>query len=367
MDSSIYHNVTNILRSNKEYMSKEPKLWSCFDYSSYLYNAGVADYYYDLFNCIVDGKSIGFRCPSIDVSKSWAVDKKMLIHNCKFHKGVKHSKLDMNRPTATWVCPERSDAITQIPHRHTYAGSHIPITFDVNDKNAGIVEILKRGNEARIWHAEMSIFKNEFRFEKTYPEGDNETTMQEKWERITSHNLFMEFDTKEDSTGERKDIMTEGDLVIREAQKVINIVNQMLWKAGIEAYEWFFSGGGLYIILHRKLNDISQKNNRKSEWTNLAWFNNSIYKWTKWQLEVIANMKKEKVRFIDLDYKKQFVRIFLKAPFSIHRKWDRNVLPLTQFFGSNEAIDLSSSKWRKYIIPKNINPKFVNSMRSEIY
>lgn len=364
MDSSIFCNVTNILRSNRGYRDIEPKLWSCFDYSSYLYNSGVADYYYDLFNCVVDGESIGFRCPSIDVSKVWAIDKKMMIHNCKFHKGVKHSKLNMNKPTATWECPDRSDAITQIPHRHSFAGSYIPITFSMDDRQRGIVEILKRGNEARIWHAEMSVFKNQFRFEKTYPEGKNSTTMGEKWERVTAHNLFMEFDTREDSSGQRKDIMTDGDLVIREAQKLIGVINQMLWKVGIEAFEWFFSGGGLYIILHRRVNDESYK---EKDWTNLKWFNHNIYKWTKWQLEVIENLKKEKVRFIDLDYKNQFVRIFLKAPFSLHRKWDRVVLPLTQFFGSNEEINLSSSDWRKYILPKNITPRFVESMRSEVY
>lgn len=364
MDSSVYHNITNMLRSNKGYLEKEPRTWSCFDYSSYLFNSGVADYYYDLYNCMVDGRSAGFRCPSIDVSREWAVSKKMLVHNCKFHKGVKHSPLDMNKVTATWVCPERSDAITQIPHRHTYAGSYIPITFDVEDKREGIVEILKRGYEARIWHVEMSMFDNRYRLEKTFPEGKNETTMQEKWERAKGHNLFMEFDTREDSTGERKDIMTDGDLVIREAQKLIDIVNDMLWDAGIEVFEWFFSGGGVYVVLHWKLNCAERK---KEGWSNLTWYNHNIYKWTKWQLGVIKKLKEEKVRFIDLDYKKQFVRIFIKAPFSLHRKWDRNVLCWTKYFGGNEEIDLSSEGWRKYILPKNINARVVNKMKSDIY
>jgi len=356
-------NYKDKLTELNNWKEKVPNEWNCMDYVSFMYNTGIADYYYKLYNCINDdGVSEGFRAPSIDISRAWAVKKKFFIHNCYTHKGEKHSVLDENKPTATWICPT-SGTQTQIPHRHTAPRSYIPISFDLTDKEKGIFDILKLGYKARIWHYEMSTFKNIFRGEPTYPDGMKKHNVGEKWERVKSHNLMMEFDTTK-VNGIRRDFMEEGDKVIKNAQKIIDIVNSEMDKRNISAYEWLFSGGGLYFIMDHRVND----ENRKPEGiNNLEYYNIMLKKWSDYQVNnIIPLLEKDKVMYIKLDDQLQFVRTYLKTPFSLHRKFDRLVLPLTAFFESNDKVDLLSSEWRKYIYPCNINRDFIESMTSKI-
>lgn len=358
------------LQGNYSYKSIDPRDWSCADYACYLYNSGVADFYYDFFNCIntTDNRSIGFRPPSIDISRAWAIEKKFLIHGCYKHKGEKHSKLltDRKYPTATWICPETGWK-TQIPHRYTNVGSYIPITFNIEDREKGIAEILDLGYKARIWHFEMSIFDNKFRGENIFPDHLKMHTQGEKWDRVTGHNLIMEFDTTDERiNGEniRRDIMEDGDKVVDNAQKIIEIVNNEMSRNGIEAYDWWFSGGGIYFILNHRLNDITRKEPRDS---NLTWFNGILYKWDKYQSSIIIKkIKDEGIKYIGLDYKRQFIRTYLKAPYSLHRRFDRIVLPLTNFFGGNDKINLRKENWRRYIYPKNVDKEFIKKLRISI-
>lgn len=358
------------LKGNNNYKSINPRNWNCIDYTSYLYNSGVAGLYYDFFNCIniIDNKSVGFRPPSIDISRSWAIEKKFLVHSCYKHKGERHSKLSLDEkyPTATWVCPETGWK-TQIPHRYTNIGSYIPITFDIEDREKGITEILDLGYKARIWHFEMSIFDNKFRGENIFPDHLKIHTQGEKWDRVVGHNLIMEFDTTNeriDGENIRRDIMEEGDNVIENAQKIIDITNNEMTKNGIEAYEWWFSGGGIYFLLNYRLSDITRKGHGNS---NLTWFNSILYKWDKYQSSIIMKrLEDERVKYIDLDHKAQFIRSYLKAPYSLHRKFDRIVLPLTGLFGGNDKIDLRKEAWRHYIYPKNIDKEFIRKVAINI-
>lgn len=357
------------LKDNNNYKSVSPRNWSCTDYACYLYNSGVADFYYDFFNCIDrDNKSIGFRPPSIDINRAWAIEKQFLIHGCYKHKGERHSKLllDEKYPTATWVCPETGWK-TQIPHRYTNVGSYIPITFDIENKKKGMSDIIDLGYKSRIWHFEMSIFGNKWRGENIFPDRLKVHTQGEKWDRVIGHNLIMEFDTTDERiNGEnvRRDIMEEGDKVIENAQKIIDIINNEMTKNKIGAYEWWFSGGGIYFLLNYRLNDITRKEHRDS---NLSWFNSILYKWDKYQSSVIIKkIKDEKVRYIGLDHKVQFIRSYLKAPYSLHRRFDRIVLPLTGFFGGNDKIDLMSSDWRMYVHPGNIDREFIRRVKINI-
>lgn len=360
-------NKLEFIKNDVTWKLKRPYEWDCTNYVEYLIQSGVADYYYDFFNCIDrHGTSYGFRAPSIDISRVWAIENKFLIHKCYKHKGEKHSELitDERYPTATWICPE-SGWKTQIPHRYNNIGSYIPITFDINNRENGIIEILNLGYKARIWHFEMSIFKNIFRGETIFPDHLKIHTQGDKWERVNAHNLIMEFDTKDERiNGEtrRKDIMDEGDRIIDNAQKIIGIVNNEMDKVGISTYEWWFSGGGIYFILHHMLNDDTKKSNR---YTNLSWFNSELYKWDKYQGTKILKLL-EGVKYIGLDYKKQFIRSYLKAPYSLHRRFDRVVLPLTGFFGGNDKIDLANGNWRYYIYPRNINKKFIKKINVDI-
>lgn len=360
-------NRLELIKSNNEWKLKEPSQWNCINHVGYLFQSGVADYYYNFFNCTDrKGESYGFRPPSIDISRSWAIENKFLIHSCYKHKGEKHCKLDERYVTATWICPE-SGWKSQIPHRYTYIGSYIPITFDLKNREKGIMELLELGYKARIWHFEMSIFKNIFRGEKIFPDHLKIHTQGEKWDRVVGHNLMMEFDTTDERiNGEnvRRDIMEDGDKVIENAQKIIELINGEMNKIGIKTYEWWFSGGGLYCILNSRLNDETRKKNGEH---NLEWFNGQLYKWDKYQSSVIINkIKNEKVRYIGLDHKAQFIRSYLKAPYSLHRRFDRIVLPLTGLFGGNDKIDLNTSEWRKYIHPKNINKDLINKWQITI-
>ncbi len=52
-----------------EWKSKQPNEWSPTDYSRYLYESGIAEYYYNFYNCIDDKtkQSYGFRPPSAHI------------------------------------------------------------------------------------------------------------------------------------------------------------------------------------------------------------------------------------------------------------------------------------------------------------
>lgn len=356
----------------KNYKQIEPRDWNPIDYVSYIYDSGVIDYYWNFYNCIDGGISFGFRPPSIDISRTWAIEKKFYIHKCYKHKGEKHSELllDNKYPTATWMCP-KSKWKTQIPHRYNEMGGFVPIAFDINDKNRGLLEILKLGYKARIWHFEMSIFKNIFRGESIFPDRLKIHTQGDKWERVSAHNLIMEFDTtekRENGENVRRDFMEEGDKIVVNAQKIIDSINGEMDKVGISAYEWWFSGGGLYFLLHHKLNDEARKDESRKDKnsTNLQWFNSELYMWDKYLVKILQLLEKEKVRYIGLDYKKQFIRSYLKAPYSLHRRFDRITLPLTGFFGGNDRIDLMGSGWRRYIYPKNMGRDIIKKIKVDI-
>lgn len=360
-------NRLEFIKNDDEWKLKNPSEWNCINYVEYLLQTGIAEYYYNFFNCIdKKGESYGFRPPSIDISRSWAVENNFLIHRCYKHKGEKHCKLDKRFVTATWICPE-SGWKSQIPHRYTNIESYIPITFDLENREKGIMEVLELGYKARIWHFEMSIFKKIFREESIFPDHLKIHTQADKWNRVFGHNLMMEFDT----TGERikgetirRDIMEEGDKVIENAQKIIELINEEMHKIGIKTYEWWFSGGGLYFILNHRLNDETRKKDGNS---NLEWFNGQLYKWDKYLGVIITRLLADnKIKYIGLDYKLQFIRSYLKAPFSLHRRFDRIVLPLTGFFGGNDKINLISADWRKYIYPRNIDKGFINNIKINI-
>lgn len=368
--NDVINNIFSILENSKEWKIKEPEEWNPIDYSSYLWNTGIANFYFKFFNCIErfnenineNDMSIGFRPVSLDISRAWAQEKKWIYHKCRFCKNIKekHSKLDENKVTATWQCPIRSDAITQIPMRYTYPGSYVPITFDIENKDDGMVEILKWGYKSRIWHFELSIFDNRFREEKIYPDGMKEMTMDDKWERVNGHNLMMEFDcTKERVNGKgiRRNFFEDGDKIIENAQRIIDIINSEINSKGILDYEWWFSGNGIYFIMNYKLNDVSKMGDNDS--SRAEYFKKIIRKWAKYQLVIIKLLKENKVNYINLDYKEQFIRSYVKAPYSLHRKYDRIVLPLTSFFGSNDKVNLLESEWRKYTNARNIDKDFI--------
>lgn len=344
-----------------------PNEWDTMDYASYMYNTGLTDHYYNFYNCIDDdGKSYGHRYPSLNVSRAWGVESGFLTHACKKHDYKKHSVISLEEPALQWICPFDGNK-TQIPHRHTYPGSNVFINYDIDDKYNGIFQILQNAYKTRSWHFEMCIIKNEFRGLPTYPDDHIKlNNKDEKWERVRALNNVMEFDTTRETGkgGKRRDFMEKGDMVIINTQKIIDIINSKMDDVGIEEYEFWFSGDGLYFIMNNGFNDESLKDKDVS---NVEWFNHRIKCWEKYQNTFIKPLLKEnKVRYIELDDRLQHIRLNYKAPFSLNRRYDRIVLPLTAFFDGNDKIDLSSSGWRKYIYPRYIHKKFVSKIFSKV-
>lgn len=358
------------LSKNIEYKTKEPKTWLPLDYISFMYNTGIAEFYWKFYNCmnkVEDGSysSDGFRIPAIDISRTWAIENNFLTHKCKVHKNEKHSNLqiDVNVPTATWMCPfsTKKDAQSQIPHRYRKDGLYVPVTFST-DLDQGIIDVLRLGYRARIWHTELSMFKNEYRGKSIFPDNYINVDLNEKSDRVKAITLAIDFDATRDESGSRRDILQEGDKILENTQKIINIVTNYLYEKGITDFEWWFSGGGIYLVMHHTV----CAEQYKDIYTNRQYYNLMFYKWNKFKLEVKNLLEKEKVMYIGVDDGLQYIRYYIKGPFSLHRKYDRTTLPLTGMFGDNEKIDLLTSNWRHYIDPRNITRDFVEKMNIEI-
>lgn len=385
---------------------KEPKDWNCDDYVSYIKDTGIDNFYFNFFNVMErvsnkrDGKmgeymSLGFRCPSIDLSRVWAMEQKFLFHRCKIHN-LKHSELETGRefPTATWRCPEgeiskisnKSIGITQIPHRYDYSkGNYIPITFFLNDYSKGKELIWSIGRKARIWHTEMSIFSNKFRDSSIFPDKIldkwDDKGRAEKLERVVGCSLRLEFDTTKEKIGDvngvpkygRRDFMEEGDKVIENAQKIIDFMNEEMYSRfgfGIDDFEWWFSGDGLYLITRRGLycEDVRINNKVWKNWSGHRFYNHIWNYWNYYSIRLKKDITDSDydIRYINIDYKTQFLRSYIKVPFSLHRKYDRVTLPLTSMFKGNNQIDLNLSWWRKFIMTENITRNFVEKTGSKV-
>lgn len=361
---------------NVSWKDKEPKDWKCSDYVSYLKDTGVAEYYLNFYN-----PSNGFRCPSIDISRTYAIENKWFKHKCKPHNGDKHSILNEDCVTATWFCPtiKNSTGKSQIPFRYDLKkGQFIPITFDK------IENILSLGHKARIWHAETSIFDNKFRNTNIFPDKlldkwlkDKAGTYKtEKVERLVGCILRLEFDTtketkdiKNEKTGnERRDIMTEGDKIINNTQKLIDLMNtQMYERFELEKddFLWWFSGDGLYLTLKNNILEEERNDKEYNEWSKYKFYSHWWGYWNEYSFRLDKLITKNNIKYINIDFKTQFLRSYIKAPYSLHRKYDRIVLPLTAMFKGNNQIDLNQSWWRKYVEPKNINKHLIHKWSSE--
>lgn len=351
----------------------EPVHWKTQHYVDYLVENGIDEYYYNLFNCMnSDGVSEGFRCPSVDVSRAWAEEKKFFYHYCRDRSHPKHCTLNNFLPTATWECPEGKPPV-QIPHRYDIRAkqSHIPYFFDLKDKDIGIKQIRHLAKEARIWHFELTRFNNEFRNIPITPKGmkikGKEVTTEEKWERTISHNLILEIDTRRqtNNTNKRWDFFGDkSDKIILNAQKLINKVNEYFYKEETYMYEWFFSGNGLYFVLH---NNIVSVNNVNKKEEIAPYYKLVMKKWEKINKKIQLMLNKNKINYLELDIKQQFVRSYIKAPFSLHRTKDRIVLPLTVLFGDNDEINLLDyDVWVNKTDPRNIDKKIVQTVSKEI-
>ncbi len=223
----------------------------------------------------------------------------------------------------------------------------------------------------------MSCFDNIWRNKTIFPDNMKIHTQEEKWERVKAHNLIFEFDTTEerieiDNTKKfvRRDILEEGDKIITNAQNLVELINNSLPSSIVNVSEWWFSGGGLYFITPHQLNSISLNNiSRVPEGTTRHhYFNLKLAKWNKYERSIVEKLIKDnKIHYLKLDDNKQFIRYYIKSPYSLHNKFDRSVLPLTTFFGNNDNIDLIGSNWRKYIDPKNINKQFIEKYKSKIF
>lgn len=356
-----------------DFKNIEAKYWKMNDYSDYVIKNGIDEFYYKFFNCIdSNGKSKGFRCPSIDVSRTWAQEHKFILHACSDRSHPKHSVLNNEFPTAVWECPEGKQSVT-IPHRYDMKAAlpYIPYTFDLKNKEIGIRRITDLAKEARIWHYELTTFDNKYRNVPITPLGmklkKKELTTEEKWERTVSHNLIFEIDTRRETgnTAKRWNFFGEKkDMIIKNAQKMINIINNYFHEQNIINFNWFFSANGLYFVLDSDF--VSAKNTPKKG--NVAqYYKETLHRWEKKNNEIQALLNKNKIMYLELDIKEQFVRTYIKAPFSLHRKYDRIVLPLTAFFGSNDNINLNSNDWIEMTKPKNITYDFIGEIGNKIY
>lgn len=372
----------------RAWKEREAKDWKCNDYVDFIKDTGIDSFYYKFYNVGVEGTggfglSYGFRCPSLDLSRTWAVENKFLLHRCKIHNGEKHSVLQEERdfPTATWICPSypKVTGLTQIPERYDYSkGNYIPYTFGLLDKPKGLALIWKMARKARIWHFETTVFANKFRESSIFPDkildkwGDSGRA--EKLERVMGSSLRIEFDTtkeknKENSNSEinkyrRRDFMQDGDNIVSNAQKIIDFMNgEMYSRFGFEkeSFEWYFSGNGLYLVTRRGLycEDVRLKNNTWKEWSRQKFYNFIWNYWNDYTKYLDKKIRNEGIMYINVDYKTQFLRSYIKSPFSLHRTYDRLTLPLTSMFKGNNQIDLNLGWWRKYIEPKNITKEFV--------
>ncbi len=373
LDKIILNEGLDSLKDYVEYKSKEPKTWLPIDYTSFMYNTGIAEFYWKLYNCIEDqsdqsNQSTGFRIPAIDISRTWALENNFLTHKCRIHKNEKHSNLqiDMNVPTATWKCPlsNKKDAQTQIPHRYMKSGFYVPVTFST-DKYQGIIDVLRLGYRARIWHTELAIFKNDYRGKSIFPDNYINVDLNEKSERVKAITLSIDFDTKKDENNIRRDILQKDDKILENAQKIINIVTDYLHKKDITDFEWWFSGGGIYLIMHHSVCLEQHKYISNSQYNNRQYYNMTFYQWNKFKIEIKKMLEKEKVMYIGVDDGLQFIRYYIKAPYSLHRRYDRLVLPLSGMFKDNENINLLSNKWRHYIDPRNMTQDFVRNINIE--
>lgn len=355
-----------------DFKSIEPKNWKMKDYGDYVSENEIDEFYYKFFNCISsNGESKGFRCPSIDVSRTWAEEHKFILHACSDRSHPKHSVLNNKFPTAVWECPKGKQSVT-IPHRYDMKAKqpYIPYIFDLNNKEKGIKRIRNLAKEARIWHYELTTFDNNYRNVPITPLGmvfkGKELSTEEKWNRTVSHNLIFEIDTRRETENTAKRWNFFGDKkdkIIKNAQKMIETINNYFHEKNINNFEWFFSANGLYFVLNSDFVNIKNipKNGNIAEY-----YKETLHKWEKKNNEIQSLLSKKKIMYLELDIKEQFVRTYIKAPFSLHRRYDRIVLPLTAYFDNNEDIDLNTNGWIDMTKPKNIDSSFIKEMTKKI-
>lgn len=366
----------------------EPKIWETRHYVDFMRELGLGDIMFDLYNstyvdyCQVEvngiykyiKKSRGFHPCTGHASRAFAIESKWKLHSCKFHahRGQRHSILveDIDSPRATWICPQTNVDSTGV-FRYTDGTNYIPITF------SNVDDILKRGRKLRVWYWELSLYNNNERNKGIFSQEilKNVDEHQAQWNKVISHPFIFEADATKMDNKRRRNILAK-EVYLEAMNDFIGIVNDFCIKdlgLSIDNWEWLFSGNGLYWVGNGILNSVMLKNKREKMgkdvgWTNNMFFNKQLYTWARKQ-DILSKIIKEKnIKYINIDEHLQYMREFIKTPFSLHSKFDRPCLPLTCLFGGNAKIDLTSELFLNMMEPKNLTKEIVKKyFRKEEY
>ncbi len=248
------------------------------------------------------------------------------------------------------------------PYRYNEAHNFIPITF--NDSEG----IIKYGRKIRTWYWELSLYDNKYRYDSLIPKVkfENVDDYEKQWDKVLMHPLIMEIDASRKGSGsggrnegrdeKRRDIL-EKEIYLEAMNEFINIVNKYcIEKLRLGSFEWLFSGNGLYWVGNGYLNSVVVKEKLiekgRFEGDNNQFFNKQLFTWDKKLIEIIELTKD--VSYLKVDDHLQYLREYIKTPFSLHQNNDVICLPLTALFGGNDKIDMKSSLFLKMIEPKNL-------------
>lgn len=340
----------------------EAKYWKKQDYQDFIIENEIDEYWYNFYNVIENGKSIGFRKPALEMLKIVAKKK----HKCRNVDCKEKAILVDGLNYARWKCPKcNTDA--GAPHRYKSFGSYVPYTFSLDNKIAGLNHIRKLALETRTWYYEQAISKSEFRNSPIYPERLNLTTTEEKWAMMFNYNLAIDFDAKKSLKGGRHNFF--GDKkpkMLENGQNLIDLSNEyIIDELGLsnDNFEWHFSGNGLYLILKKEIVDEQFKLKQES---NYEFFDKACIGWNVETGKINDILKKNKIKFMDADMQTKSLRTYIKSPFSLHLTFDRICFPLTAYFGNNESINLNNESWIEMTYPKNITNDFINEMKKKI-
>lgn len=343
----------------EQWREKVPRTWSTKDHEDFVRDLGIDEIFFDFYNSAYlndegDKCFQGFRACSVDPSRSWAEEHGWLMHPCghKEHRNMKHSVLS-DKPIATWVCPETGKK-SYSPHRYIQGKNFVQIYFDTRN------EVIEYAHKPRVWYWELSLQHLVHRGQVILPKRGMNITDEmysEQWNRVISHPYMLEVDASRMNNKKRRDLLSSDDY-LEGAMYFINVINEYLeGRLGIpdDMYEWWFSGNGLYMIINPFYNSIYAK---KKDVKIPDFFKTNLFFWDAEQ-EKLVKLTKD-VKYVTIDNHSQYLRMYIKAPFSLHGNYDRLCLPLTTIWGDNHKIDLKSDLFKKLVYPKNLTKELIN-------